>query len=165
MGDARQPLNEIVQSLTEKQVETMRALAHGAPAKQIARDLGISESAVVQRIETLRRKFGGPPRHELARLARELFPQEPGHGAYKNLAAKDFHLPASDVDPQTADGSATDGDGERSEADRSVSLVPRVLDGENAGLARWFFAFGIAVLTVILMLLLFALGMAFNQLR
>ena len=40
-----------------------------------------------------------------------------------------------------------------------------MLDGENAGLTRWFFAFGIAVLTVILMLLLFALGMAFNQLR
>lgn len=45
-------------------------VAEGLTSKEIARKLHISESAVNQRIETIRQRLGGLPRSQIARLYR-----------------------------------------------------------------------------------------------
>ena len=45
-------------------------VAEGLTSKEIARKLNISESAVNQRIETIRQRLGGLPRSQIARLYR-----------------------------------------------------------------------------------------------
>lgn len=59
--------------LTAKQREVIALVADNRTSKEIARLLGISESAVNQRIEHIRTRLGGIPRGELARLYRQEF--------------------------------------------------------------------------------------------
>lgn len=56
--------------LTAKQREVLALVADNRTSKEIAGLLGISESAVNQRIEVVRARLGGLPRGELARLYR-----------------------------------------------------------------------------------------------
>ena len=63
---------EPLPQLTTKQREVMALVADNRTSKEIAGLLGISESAVNQRIEMIRTRLGGIPRGELARL----YPQE-----------------------------------------------------------------------------------------
>ena len=56
--------------LTKKQREVLALVADNRTSKEIAGLLGISESAVNQRIEIVRARLGGLPRGELARLYR-----------------------------------------------------------------------------------------------
>lgn len=63
--------------LTAKQREVMALVADNRTSKEIAGLLGISESAVNQRIELIRARLGGIPRGEMARLYRQQFMQEP----------------------------------------------------------------------------------------
>jgi DNA-binding CsgD family transcriptional regulator len=56
--------------LTAKQKEVLGHIADGLTSKEIGRKLGISESAVNQRIETIRQRLGGMPRAQIARLYR-----------------------------------------------------------------------------------------------
>src|SRR3546814_19774730 len=60
----------IVPRLTAKQHEVLRFVAENRTSKEIAWELGISESAVNQRIEGVRSRTGSPPRAELARVYR-----------------------------------------------------------------------------------------------
>ena len=57
--------------LTTKQREVLALVADNRTSKEIASLLGISESAVNQRIEMVRSRVGGLPRGELARLYRQ----------------------------------------------------------------------------------------------
>ena len=57
--------------LTTKQREVLALVADNRTSKEIAARLGISESAVNQRIEMVRARLGGLPRGELARLYRQ----------------------------------------------------------------------------------------------
>lgn len=57
--------------LTFKQREVLALVADNRTSKEIAARLGISESAVNQRIESVRTRLGGIPRGELARLYRQ----------------------------------------------------------------------------------------------
>lgn len=59
--------------LTVKQREVLALVADNRTSKEIAARLGISESAVNQRIEMVRARLGGIPRGELARLYRQEF--------------------------------------------------------------------------------------------
>lgn len=59
--------------LTDKQREVLALVADNRTSKEIAARLGISESAVNQRIEMVRSRLGGIPRGELARLYRQEF--------------------------------------------------------------------------------------------
>ena len=61
--------------LTRKQREVLALVADNRTSKEIA-GLGISESAVNQRIEIVRGRLGGLPRGELARLYRLNFSTE-----------------------------------------------------------------------------------------
>lgn len=71
---ATRPTNhEPLPQLTTKQREVMALVADNRTSKEIAARLGISESAVNQRIEMIRTRLGGIPRGELARLYRQEF--------------------------------------------------------------------------------------------
>ena len=59
--------------LTAKQRDVLALIADNRTSKEIAGLLGISESAVNQRIEIVRARLGGLPRGELARLYRQEF--------------------------------------------------------------------------------------------
>jgi DNA-binding CsgD family transcriptional regulator len=58
--------------LTDKQREVLSLIADNRTSKEIAGFLGITESAVNQRIESIRARLGGVPRAHLARLFRQL---------------------------------------------------------------------------------------------
>ncbi len=62
--------------LTAKQRAVMTLVADNRTSKEIAGLLGISESAVNQRIEIVRSRLGGIPRGEMARLYRQQFTHE-----------------------------------------------------------------------------------------
>ncbi len=64
--------NHALSQLTPKQREVLALVADNRTSKEIASLLGISESAVNQRIELVRSRMGGLPRGELARLYRQL---------------------------------------------------------------------------------------------
>lgn len=65
-----QGILETLPRLTDKQHEVLRLVAENRTSKEIAWELGISESAVNQRIEGVRARTGSPPRAELARAYR-----------------------------------------------------------------------------------------------
>jgi DNA-binding CsgD family transcriptional regulator len=60
----------LLDALTDKQSEVLVFVSEGLTSKEIARKLGISVSAVNQRIEVIRQRLGGLPRAQIARLYR-----------------------------------------------------------------------------------------------
>ena len=60
----------LLDALTDKQSEVLVFVSEGLTSKEIARRLGISESAVNQRIEVIRQRLGGLPRAQIGRLYR-----------------------------------------------------------------------------------------------
>ena len=60
----------LLDALTEKQRQVIAFVSDGLTSKEIGRRLGISESAVNQRIETVRARLGGLSRAQIARLYR-----------------------------------------------------------------------------------------------
>lgn len=58
-------------ALTDKQREVIALVSDGLTSKEIARKLGISESAVNQRIEVTRQRLGGLSRAQIGRLYRQ----------------------------------------------------------------------------------------------
>jgi DNA-binding CsgD family transcriptional regulator len=72
----------IFASLTAKQHEVLAHVAEGRSSKEIAWLLGVSDSAVNQRLEAVRSRVGSPTRAELARayrfyLANKAAPRSP----------------------------------------------------------------------------------------
>lgn len=61
----------LIDTLTEKQREVLALVSEGMTSKEIARKLGISESAVNQRIEVIRLRLGGMSRASIGRLYRQ----------------------------------------------------------------------------------------------
>lgn len=61
----------LLDALTPKQREVIALAAEGMTSKEIARKLGVSESAVNQRIEVIRQRLGGMSRAQIARLYRQ----------------------------------------------------------------------------------------------
>ena len=110
----------IFQALTAKQREVLALVADNRTSKEIAGLLGISESAVNQRIELVRARLGGLPRGELARLYRqELVPQTSEEPTWKKI-----HVPDSGEfrDERASEGISTD---------TAEGLVPNGDDGGN----------------------------------
>ncbi|WP_159981588.1 MULTISPECIES: LuxR C-terminal-related transcriptional regulator [unclassified Novosphingobium] len=140
------PLSLVFPVLTPKQHEVLRFVAENRTSKEIAWELGISESAVNQRIEGVRTRAGSLPRAELARAYRHYL---------QELEAACNSIP--DKNPQVSDRVADMANRARDEnaeqfalADATTytvtapwqssatfdSIVPEVLDGANAGLTR-----------------------------
>lgn len=60
----------LLDALTAKQREVLALVAEGMTSKEIARKLGVSESAVNQRVEVVRQRLGGMSRAQIARSYR-----------------------------------------------------------------------------------------------
>lgn len=115
----------ILAQLSRKQREVLALVADNRTSKEIAAQLGISESAVNQRIETMRSRLGWIPRGELARLYRQAQLDETPDSHALPVTWKKIQVPndgfsdqvsvAKSVSSVFADGShrstASDGDG------------------------------------------------------
>ncbi len=80
-------------NLTRKQRDVLALVADNRTSKEIAARLGISESAVNQRIEMVRSRLGGLPRGELARLYRQEFQPQDADLSANNETWQKIHLP------------------------------------------------------------------------
>lgn len=151
-------IRETLPALTNKQHEVLALVAENRTSKEIAWELGISESAVNQRIEGVRNRTGSPPRAELARAYRQYL-QEAGQGGGAGDEAgfiAEACNPLPEKIPQVpetaifAELPSRDNPDERLllsdrmtfrveapwQAGADVRIVPEVLDGSNAGLNR-----------------------------
>jgi DNA-binding CsgD family transcriptional regulator len=81
--------------LTPKQRDVLALIADNRTSKEIAGLLGISESAVNQRIEMIRSRLGGLPRGELARLYRQEYGAEASDSFTDLPTWQKIHLPSS----------------------------------------------------------------------
>lgn len=79
--------------LTRKQHEVLALVADNRTSKEIAARLGITESAVNQRIEMVRSRLGGLPRGELARLYRQEHLDNPPETNRNPETWQKIHLP------------------------------------------------------------------------
>ncbi|WP_260927942.1 helix-turn-helix transcriptional regulator [Novosphingobium sp. 9] len=126
--DATSRIRVLLPELTAKQHEVLRFVAENRTSKEIAWELGISESAVNQRIEGVRSRSGSPPRNELARVYRQyLTEMEEACNPVPDKIPQVNQTPATVV-PQWQDempGSGLDG-----------RIVPKVLDGPAGRLNR-----------------------------
>lgn len=86
--------------LTDKQKEVLSLVAEGMTSKEIARKLGISESAVNQRIEVIRQRLGGLPRSQIARLYRRMSTVVITVPPSNPVTGKSIHLIPDDLDGQ-----------------------------------------------------------------
>lgn len=152
-GGRGQALLRIFPGLTEKQHEVLRFVAENRTSKEIAWELGISESAVNQRIEGVRSRTGAPPRAELARAYRHY--QQDLEAACNPLPDKIPQVPAMAGAAQSVHQDALADKLALADAvtftltppwqgERVGRVVPEVLDGANAGLSRTAAMVGIA---------------------
>ncbi|RME35633.1 MAG: DNA-binding response regulator [Gammaproteobacteria bacterium] len=76
-GGTQSDPGQVLERLTDRQVEVLRHLCRGEPNKRIASQLGLSVSTVKQHIHVILRTMGAANRTEAVVLARSLFsPQE-----------------------------------------------------------------------------------------
>ncbi|MCT2399330.1 helix-turn-helix transcriptional regulator [Novosphingobium mangrovi (ex Huang et al. 2023)] len=131
--------------LTAKQHEVLRYVSENRTSKEIAWELGISESAVNQRIEAVRGRTGSPPRAELARAYRQYLQdlEEACKPVPDKIPQVPDRLPIAQPQPQ-------DGPAEQLALADAVHFTltppwqgevigrvgPEVLDGPHAGLSR-----------------------------
>lgn len=162
--------------LTDKQREVLSLIADNRTSKEISGYLGVTESAVNQRIETIRARLGGVPRAHLARLYRQLVRQETtDSGAEEtcNPITADIlqltQLPlAADSDGGSQGGAFLDGmqDGPGTSPDRDVAVprvVPAMLDGRHGTLNRIVAVVAIAVGLLVLVLVTLGVAQALNR--
>ena len=153
--------------LTVKQHEVLRFVAENRTSKEIAWELGISESAVNQRIEGVRNRTGSPPRAELARAYRQY--QQALEAACNPLPDKIPQVPAAPGAPQSGSRDALADKLALADAvtytltppwqgERAGRVVPEVLDGAHAGLSRT--AAMIAIAVGMLVIAMVGLGVA-----
>lgn len=156
-------------SLTPKQREVMELVADNRTTKEIGNALRISDSAVNQRINALRAKFGNVTRSELARIFRahsttRADPADPqalrDHDTCQQMTGENLQLQPDANSPQLASqddevGVFTLADAVQFRIDTpwqeptDIRVVPRMLDGSNSLLVRGAL---IAVLTVSMLL-------------
>jgi DNA-binding CsgD family transcriptional regulator len=108
--------------LTSKQRDVLALVADNRTSKEIAVQLGISESAVNQRIEMVRARLGGLPRGQLARLYRLEYSGDTASPVDETLTWQKIHLPpnltigndaaAGSISQAGSSGSHQDGTGE-----------------------------------------------------
>lgn len=100
----------VLSQLTKKQREVLALVADNRTSKEIATLIGISESAVNQRIEAIRARLGWIPRGELARLYRQAQQEE----------SPEFHLNSNTWKKIQVSHSPLPDQGDRAESVSSV---------------------------------------------
>ncbi len=176
MQDHTISLEDVFDTLTAKQRETIELLGEGWTSKEMAHALGISESAVIQRIETLRAKTGGMLRKDLARAWRDhTAREEPPLGDCKDLTGKIFQVSPDAGWPQEAPQDHFDNELELADAmpfeapapwarSEEPEVVPEMLDGRDAVFRRSFLAIGMAVGMLVAMLVLLSVASEVGEL-
>jgi DNA-binding CsgD family transcriptional regulator len=109
----------LFESLTSKQHEVFELVAENWTSKEIAARLGVTESAINQRIEAVRLRTGFLPRSHVAR-------------AYRQFRAERAALSAT-VDTSVQNASASDG---QARFKRGDARMPERFIGSNGGLNR-----------------------------
>jgi len=143
--------------VTQKQVEVLDLLANHRTSKEMAYQLGLSEAAVNRRVEAVRQRLGGISRPELARRysnwvasrAAPLPPKLLESGDSRCVESGNKILPLAEIaysgtekprDDKVASTAFEDPVAMSIEPPwkdwKEPRIVPRVLDGENATLAR-----------------------------
>lgn len=139
-------LHRTFSQLTEKQHEVLRFVSENHTSKEIAYELGISESAVNQRIEAVRSRTGSPPRAELGRAYRRYL--QDLEEACNSLSGDIIQVASLAHDDDRARRELTSGELTLADSAAFVAkppwqgpaarrIVPEVLDGQNAGLSRF----------------------------
>lgn len=119
--------------LTRKQHEVLALVADNRTSKEIAARLGITESAVNQRIEMVRSRLGGLPRGELARLYRQEYLDGATETAPVSETWQKIHLPESFA-------SGKDSDAESISLSKSSGSHQSSADtGDGSQLSAFFF--------------------------
>ena len=156
--------------LTEAQLEALELIGRGLTTKQIAHELGLTESGATKRVETLRAKFGGITKNELGAIAREAQDSAvSGQGkkltGKKTTLASPVFFPSSDA-PNDAGSQLLLRDAQTFDArspwaaDSEPHVVPEELDGKDATTFRWLATVGIAVGMAVVMLVMLAVANA-----
>ncbi|MBT0668476.1 helix-turn-helix transcriptional regulator [Novosphingobium profundi] len=138
--------DDIFRDLTDKQREVLGLIANNFTSKEIAYELGISESAVNQRIEAVRGRTGSPPRAELARAYRRFLgeevqanaespPEDIGLAMVAPVAAPAV-VPICSPDPRSPSVSRGGVDGQGRDVAEAPSVVPGIFEGRNGGWNR-----------------------------
>jgi DNA-binding CsgD family transcriptional regulator len=143
--------------LTVKQREVLELLAENRTTKEIAAQLGVSDSAVNQRIDPLRQRLGGVTRAELARRYRRVTQDAEAGDGCKVFTGEKLQVEIPAFSGQRVERDDRPG---RYRFEDSLGfshnpwvgrpeprLVPRLLDGNHAGLAR-----GIAIMLLLLLI-------------
>lgn len=137
--------------LTDKQKEVLSLVAEGMTSKEIARKLGISESAVNQRIEVIRQRLGGLPRSQIARLYRRMSTVLITVPPSNPVTGKSIHLIPDDLDGQHSEPEGSEVSTTLSQASNVVGSQPFVevrknlssaLDGPSGRWIRFAIACG-----------------------
>lgn len=89
-------------ALTDKQHEVLALVADHRTSKEIASELGVSESAVNQRIEAVRARLGGPPRAQMARDYRQFIADGGLDATCKQMPWQRIQLPGEPPHEQMA---------------------------------------------------------------
>lgn len=159
-------LTLLFERATPKQREVLELITDNQTSKEIAYALNISESAVNQRIESLRSRAGNIPRNHLARFYREWAEAE----TCKKLTGKITQLPSEEIPsdmPLSDVATASPAFVIPAQAPwqrMMPSIVPEVFDGPNGTLFRTAAIIGIALGILILALLGLALAIAITSL-
>lgn len=119
--------------LTAKQRDVLALVADNRTSKEIAGLLGISESAVNQRIEIVRARLGGIPRGELARLYRQEFAPEALPDESEAQTWKKIHLPDEQHSREGADAEGI------SVRESNSLLADRIPAGDGSQLSAFLY--------------------------
>ena len=135
----------LLDALTNKQSEVLVFVSEGLTSKEIARRLGISESAVNQRIEVIRQRLGGLPRAQIARLYRRQSTLLMTIPTSNSLTGNPIHLlqRSSAAQTEAVEGSANPG-GSSAQSGAGV-LQPSTTFQAFDGSARLWFRLGAIV--------------------
>lgn len=172
-------INLAFERLSKKQMEALALVANGMTSKEIAIDLGITPSAVTQRIESARKLFNGASRQELARIFRDQVAvsssaendwtcnQNTGSPSSYH-ACKTNQVPTpnniSEIQLQDRTGSqfaladSASFELELPWAELEPRVVPEVLEGKNATVNRLLFAVGLSFGLIVTALVLLAVA-------
>ncbi len=132
-------------ALTDKQREVLALVSEGMTSKEIARKLGISESAVNQRIEVIRQRLGGLSRAQIARIYRQTSTLVITIPTSNSLTGKPIQLhdeagSAQQIQPEGVDVFKAPADEAFGELQPSnlppLTLLPAVLHGPAGPLLR-----------------------------
>lgn len=140
--------------LTEKQREVLSLISEGMTSKEIARKLGISESAVNQRIEVVRQRLGGLPRAQIARLYRRMSTVLLTVPASNSLTGKSIQLHPDGLVGQQSDAEGAEVSTALSQASVPFGSYPstplfealaRLLDGPSR---TWFRLIAVVIIAL-----------------